>query len=179
MSETEPLQLHVVHDDESRPAERWEDIYRREVDLIFRFIHVRTGNRADAEDICAQVFLRALPRLQAGAEGHSIHSYLLATARTALADHWADRFKVPVTSLPDEFLPPALREEAPGRDHGDRVRLVLSRLPERERKLLELRFLRGYSVKEAAAALGVSIANCKVIQLRALRRAAALDGGAS
>ena len=45
-------------------------------------------------------------------------------------------------------------------------------LPDNYRRILELRFLQGYSVREAAAALGVSVANAKVLQHRALRLAA-------
>ncbi|WP_297650014.1 sigma factor-like helix-turn-helix DNA-binding protein [Pseudonocardia sp.] len=39
---------------------------------------------------------------------------------------------------------------------------------------MKLRFLHSYSVKDAAAALGVSVANAKVLEHRALRRAAEL-----
>jgi RNA polymerase sigma-70 factor (ECF subfamily) len=38
--------------------------------------------------------------------------------------------------------------------------------------VLELRFLEGCSIKEAAQALSVSVANAKVLQHRALRLAA-------
>ena len=42
------------------------------------------------------------------------------------------------------------------------------------RRVLELRFLQGYSLREAASALNVTISNIKVLQHRALRRAAEL-----
>ncbi|MDQ6774491.1 MAG: ECF-type sigma factor [Candidatus Dormibacteraeota bacterium] len=45
-------------------------------------------------------------------------------------------------------------------------------LPDRPRRLLELRFLRGYSVKEAAREMGLTEANARVIQFRASRTAA-------
>jgi RNA polymerase sigma-70 factor (ECF subfamily) len=50
---------------------------------------------------------------------------------------------------------------------------ILDSLPDNYRSVLEFRFLRGYSIRETAAAMGVSVANAKVLQLRALRRAAA------
>ena len=50
---------------------------------------------------------------------------------------------------------------------------ILDSLPDNYRNVLEFRFLRGYSIRETAAAMGVSVANAKVLQLRALRRAAA------
>src|ERR1700686_4474793 len=42
----------------------WEAVYRDHVMAVHRFAAARTGNRPDAEDITAQVFLRALPRLR-------------------------------------------------------------------------------------------------------------------
>jgi RNA polymerase sigma-70 factor (ECF subfamily) len=49
---------------------------------------------------------------------------------------------------------------------------VLSCLPARARSVLELRFLHGYSVEETAQALGITPGNVKVIQHRALAKAA-------
>jgi DNA-directed RNA polymerase specialized sigma24 family protein len=58
------------------------------------------------------------------------------------------------------------------REHEVDVSPILDRLPSNYRSVLEFRFLRGYSIRETAAAMGVSVANAKVLQLRALRRAA-------
>jgi RNA polymerase sigma-70 factor (ECF subfamily) len=73
----------------------------------------------------------------------------------------------------EEHADPA-RTEDPART-PQRVTRILSGLSERHRMILTLRFLRGYSVKEAASELGVSVANAKVLQYRALRKAAGLD----
>ena len=59
------------------------------------------------------------------------------------------------------------------REHDVDVSPILDGLPDNYRSVLEFRFLRGYSIRETAAAMGVSVANAKVLQLRALRRAAA------
>jgi RNA polymerase sigma-70 factor (ECF subfamily) len=71
-------------------------------------------------------------------------------------------------------------------DQGDRqddrsaarVDSVLRRLPEHYRRVLELRFLQRLSVAETARAMGVSHGNAKVLQYRALRKAALLEDGA-
>jgi RNA polymerase sigma-70 factor (ECF subfamily) len=44
-------------------------------------------------------------------------------------------------------------------------------LPERYRRILELRFLRSYTLREAADELGITVGNAKVLQHRALARA--------
>ena len=57
-------------------------------------------------------------------------------------------------------------------DAPDRVRGLLAKLPDNYRRILELRFLQAFSVREAASQMGVSVANAKVLQHRALRMAA-------
>src|SRR5205809_976102 len=52
-----------------------------------------------------------------------------------------------------------------------RVDSLLATLPESYRRVLELRFLRGYSVRETAQELNLSETNVKVLQFRALNRA--------
>lgn len=67
------------------------------------------------------------------------------------------------------------REDWAPDDPRLRADRILAALPDRQRRILTLRFLQGCSVKEAAAELGVTVANAKVLQHRALRRAAGLD----
>ena len=51
------------------------------------------------------------------------------------------------------------------------VERILQTLPVTYRRVLELRFLRGYSIRETALELGLSQANVRVMQFRALNRA--------
>ena len=163
-----PPPLHLV----APASPDWETIYRENVVAVYRFVHARIGNRPDAEDITAQTFLRAMPRLRAGASDAEVRGYLFATARTALADHWSNNYGI-TRDTDIELLsvsPPEISE-------GDGVRraaALLERLPENYRRVLELRFLRGYSVRETAREMGVTESNAKVLQFRALRRAAAI-----
>ena len=54
------------------------------------------------------------------------------------------------------------------------VRGLLKRLPDQYARVLELRFLHRLSVAETASTLGISHGNAKVLQYRALRKAALL-----
>ncbi|MBS2532032.1 sigma-70 family RNA polymerase sigma factor [Catenulispora sp. NF23] len=157
----------------------WEAIYADNIERIYRLMYAKVGNRQDAEDLTSQVFLTALGPLRATASVGEVRSYLLATARTVLAAHWRATLghqvtviDVDVVSLEDVSEPG--REERAGRT-DERIGAILSGLTERHRAILTLRFLRGYSIKAAAAELGVTVANAKVLQHRALRRAAGLD----
>jgi DNA-directed RNA polymerase specialized sigma24 family protein len=85
---------------------QWEAVYRETAVIVYRFIYARVGNRPDAEDLTTQVFIRALPRLRLPAAIEEIRSYLLATSRTVLADHWRRHYDVQLAAL-DDGLPAA------------------------------------------------------------------------
>jgi RNA polymerase sigma factor (sigma-70 family) len=153
----------------------WESVYRDNVVRLYRLMYARVGNRADAEDLTSEVFSTALPPLRLASSKGEVRSYLLATATTVLAAHWRRRLGQPITSIdPDTDLAhlsdtgPA--ESQPG-DAPQRADRILGALPERYRRILELRFLEACSVREAAQAMGVSVGNAKVLQHRALRMA--------
>ena len=104
-----------------------------------------------------------------------VRAYLRATARTVLAAHWRETLGREITSIED-IEQPADSEEAIS-TAPQRVAQVLDRLPDRYRRILESRFLRGNSIKESATELGISVANAKVLQHRALRLAAQVNDG--
>jgi RNA polymerase sigma-70 factor (ECF subfamily) len=135
-------------------------------------MYAKVGNHPDAEDLTAEVFLAALRPLRLGASRGEVRSYLVATARTVLAGYWRRRMGVQVTSIDPETAAGYLDDRSPPSDAPVRARRLLDALPERYRRILELRFLDALSIKEAARAMRISVANAKVLQHRALRMAA-------
>ena len=153
----------------------WESVYRDNVERLYRLIYARVGNRPDAEDLTSEVFRTALGPLRLGASKGEVRSYLLVTAQTVLASHWRRTFGLPVTSIDPESDIDYLAEPSANEDPGDapqRAGKILAALPDRYRRILELRFLEACTIKEAARSMDVSVANAKVLQHRALRMAA-------
>ncbi|OBA61744.1 RNA polymerase subunit sigma [Mycobacterium sp. 1100029.7] len=175
---TGPRPLRAVPDQGFPGYPDWEAVYQDNADWVYRTLFARVGNRADAEDLTTEVFLAALRPLRLTASVGEVRAYLRATARTVLAAHWRETLGREITSIDDIEQPPESEEAistAPAR-----VAQVLQNLPDRYRHILELRFLQGSSIKESAAQLGISVANAKVLQHRALRLAAQVnDGGQS
>ena len=165
----DPRVLQLIDGD--RPLD-WEGVYREHVSSIYRLMYYKVGNQHDAEDLTSQVFLEALPRLRASASSGEIHMYLVTTARTKLAEHWRRRLGVQVTTI-DENLVMA-EAQAPLTDPLPRIRRILAKLPPNYRRVLELRFLERCSVGETAKRMGISAGNARVVQHRALQRAAEL-----
>src|SRR6476619_6596798 len=159
MAQREPTAragLRVVADTGSCYPD-WAAVYADNAIWVYRMIVKRIGNVPDAEDLTAEVFLAALRPLRTTATVAQVRGYLRA-----------------ITSIDDV---PEVSHEA---DHAvdiaaaQQVRRVLASLPDNYRRILDLRFLQGRSINESATQMGVSVANAKVLQHRALRRAAAL-----
>ena len=143
-----------------------------ELERVYAFIYRRVGNRADAEDLTQEVAMKAVPRLRPGAPAASIRGYLFATARTELARFWALRFGLPEEELQEDLVDPELQDPRDETGAMRAVRRILDELPANYARVLELRFLRGYSAKEIARELGSTVGGVRVMQLRALRAAA-------
>ncbi|HEX4755326.1 MAG TPA: sigma-70 family RNA polymerase sigma factor [Candidatus Dormibacteraeota bacterium] len=153
----------------------WDTIYRRNIISIYRLLYSKVGNRADAEDLTSQVFLSALPHIRPASSPGEAHAYLVATTRTVLADHWRRRLGIQVTVIDDNAIAANTPEDDDNAvDSLPRIQRLLDMLPPNYRRILTLRFLEMHSVRSAATAMGVSIANARVLQHRALRRAAEL-----
>jgi RNA polymerase sigma factor (sigma-70 family) len=149
----------------------WEAVYRDNIGPVHRLMFAKTGNRPDAEDLTTEVFLAVLRPLKLPASAGQVRAYLLATCRTVLARYWARTLGQQVTTLTED--PGEVFSTAdPLSPAPQRAERILAALPERYRRILQLRFLDACTVAEAAQALGVSVANAKVLQHRALRRAA-------
>ena len=154
----------------------WDAIYVDNVTRIYRLMYAKVGNRPDAEDLTAEVFVAAFGPLRVSASRGEVRGYLLATARTVLAGYWRRRLGVEVTAIDSdaEWRGPEEPERPSPAPEG--VARVLGSLPERYRQILELRFLRAMSIKEAAREMDVTVGNAKVLQHRALRLAAKASG---
>jgi RNA polymerase sigma factor (sigma-70 family) len=170
--ESDATRLRVVDADSYTD---WESVYRDNIERLYRLMYARVGNRADAEDLTSEVFRTALGPLRLASSKGEVRSYLLTTAQTVLASHWRRTLGASVTTIDPESDMTSLVEPSGLEERSDapqRAGKILAALPDRYRRILELRFLEACSIKEAAHAMGVSVSNAKVLQHRALRMAA-------
>lgn len=158
----------------------FEQVYDSHVVGIYRFIYARVGNHPDAEDLTAQVFVRAVEQLDTTRDPGQIAAWLYRVAHNATADYWRAFYRLPLVGTDhvapgwepvDEGQQP---ETVPDDTARRRVQALLRRLPDHYRRVLELRFLERKTVAETADAMGISSGNARVLQYRALRRAALL-----
>lgn len=147
---------------------------------IYSFIYAKVGNRETAEDLTSQVFLKATRWLAEDRSADSVRSWLYTTARSTIVDYWREQSER--QSVPLDDLDTVLFRGTDGEEEVRRTRTwalrILDTLPEREREVLRLRFLHGYSAVEIGQTLGLTPGNVRILQMRAIRRAASLHATA-
>ena len=124
-----------------------------------QFIAARVADRATAEDILQDVFLKIQNRLGQLQDPAKLQSWLYLVARNAIIDHHRTRketTEVP-ESLPAE--PPAHDVEV--EDLKAAFRRLIDSLPKAYRDALVLTEFEGLTQKEMAARLGISLSGAK------------------
>lgn len=154
--------------------EAYAELYDRYVDVVYRYLHYRTGSRSLAEDLTSETFLRALRRLDSFVwQDRDIAAWFLAIARNLVLDHYKSasyRLEVSTADMLDADHPDSGIEDAVVSTLEAAALLgAVRRLKTDQQECLVLRFLQGMSVAETAAVMGRSEGAIKQLQLRAVR----------
>ena len=156
-----------------RDLARFADLYEIYFDRVYAYVARRVGDRAETEDLVADVFQQALANLRRFEwRGAPFSAWLYRIA----AHHIADRSQ---RLGRERAIDPAPEvEEADQEQAQDRARIftLVRLLPEDQRKVLELRFVEGKSTRETAEALGRSEGAIKQLQFRGLENLRAAIG---
>ncbi|MBI4788947.1 MAG: sigma-70 family RNA polymerase sigma factor [Chloroflexi bacterium] len=155
----------------SHDARAFTRLYDRYVDRIFRYIYYKLGSRADAEDLTAQVFLKAWEAI-----GHyrvterPFSAWLYRIAHNLVVDHF--RVQRPVLSIDEVALPEArasdLDELALQHLTADTLKRAIARLTPDQRQVILLRFIEGYDTEQVALIMGKGEGAVRTLQHRAL-----------
>ena len=128
-------------------------LYERYVDKIYNYIYYRTGNVADAEDLTARVFMRAMKHIgNYDDRGVPFSAWLYRIAHNLIANWYRDRSRRKILSL-DDVSQWSVQEEGPeslAQFLEDREALLatIRRLPAERQELLILKFVERLSNKE-------------------------------
>jgi RNA polymerase sigma-70 factor (ECF subfamily) len=159
-------------------ADAFDQIYRRYLDTVFRFVYFRVGSRPLAEDLTAETFLRALKRISSFTwQGRDLGAWLVTIARNLVADHFkSGRYRLEVSTgdvldADREDRGPEGSPELAVVDHITNVALLgaVRQLNPEQQECIVLRFLQGFSVAETAQAMGKNEGAIKALQYRAVR----------
>ncbi len=159
----------------------FQTLYQENHGRIYRYAYESVKNHEEAEDLTSDIFFKAVRGVKYERGRKVTRLWLVQVARTTIADYWRARPRVAIYSL--EALAeagwegPAEASATSSSTLVDRIQRILQALPQHYRDVLTCRFLLSLSIRETAFRMGVTEGNVKVLQFRALKRAAAVEPG--
>jgi RNA polymerase sigma-70 factor (ECF subfamily) len=160
-------------------AEAFGQLYDHYVTLVHRYVHNRVGDRATAEDVTSETFVRALRRIDSlSFQGRDVGAWLVTIARNIVLDHVKSsryRLEVATADMRDADRATDGPEDAVVAHLTNRELLAcVQQLGSEQQECIVLRFIHGLSVAETAAIMGKKDGAIKALQHRAVRRLAGL-----
>jgi RNA polymerase sigma-70 factor (ECF subfamily) len=148
-------------------------LYDEYYNKIVRDIFARIGDRAGAEDMAGEVFLKALESLNSYKErGIPMHAWLFKIAHNLVVDYLrqvAKRKTVPIDTV-EVANESNLQATAETNIELARVAKALDQLTAAQRQVIELRFFGGLTSEEAGRVLNKSGGAVREMQSAAIRR---------
>jgi RNA polymerase sigma-70 factor (ECF subfamily) len=158
-------------------------LYDKYVDVVFRYVLFRVGDRALAEDVTSETFLRALRRISTVSyQGRDVGAWFVTIARNLVLDHVkSSRYRLEVTTAEISDSSSGSNSGIGGPEHAvlaaatnAELMSCVAKLNPDQQECIVLRFLQGMSVAETAVIMGRNEGAIKALQHRAVRRLAQL-----
>ena len=152
---------------------RFRPLYQRYYEPIFRFLFRRTASEDLAADLCSQVFLKALQRIDRYQyRGVPFSAWLFRIASNELAQHYRSVKALRTVSVTDDSLGDLADEMEVEENMWQIPDMVaaLDQLRPDDVNLIELRFFEQRPFKEIADILNITESNAKVRTYRILER---------
>ena len=156
-------------------ADAFGQLYDLHVDAVYRHIFYRMGNWDEAEELTAEVFLRAWQSVRRfRPQGYSCRGWLFKIGDNLVIDRFRRRARRPMAES-GEADPGPLVEEIVGKSfEQERLRRAMAKLPPDQQQVLILRFVEGMKAKEVAALMKKNEGAIRTMQFRSLKALRAL-----
>lgn len=159
---------NLVREAVAGDQEAFAQLYEVNFDRIYRYVYLKIGDRAEAEDMTQQVFLSALRSITSFKwQGTPFTAWLFRIAHNQIVDHLRRKTRRPVLMDIDETLPGSGGDP----EHMVELSLNIERLSEAtrhltksQREVLSLRFAGGLSIEEVSKAMGKKPGAVKALQ---------------
>ena len=157
-----------------RDPAMFRPLYDRYYEAIFLYIFRRTTDEALTADLCSQVFLKAMQRIDRYEyKGVPFSAWLYRIASNEIAQHFRKAKKKRTVTLEDAPVGDLMQELQEGGDleaYLPQLIEALDQLKEKDLQLIELRFFEGLPYKEIADIMDITENNAKVRTFRILNR---------
>ena len=154
------------------PASPWTDVFTEFRPKLERYIGQRVSDPTLAEDLTAQVFMKAMAAERQGTGAHSNRTaWLYRIAHNLVIDHYRERDRRPTITLMDNGNPLGATNDDPlcaalAAVDATALHRAIARLPGDQGTVVRLR-LEGFGFDEIARVLDNTIGAVKALQHRA------------
>jgi len=153
--------------------ERLSELFERHQRRLFAFFLRLAGDRAAAEDLVQEVFVRMLKYRHTYRSEAEFTPWMFGVARNAAVDHYRARPALELQENPEAPEPEAPTvhpvERLEKREQSARLQTALARLPRDKRELLLLARFGEMKYEAIGELLGISVGAVKVRVHRALK----------
>ncbi len=154
-----------------RDRQAFAKLYDLYVDKIYKYIYYKSGRTDEAEDLTAQVFLKAWEAIAHYKwEGYPFSTWLYRIAHNQMIDYYRthrETFPLDTARAKESVIDPL--EAAERTFTSGQIRAALHHLTHDQQRVIVLRFLEGYSTSEVAAIMDKDPDAIRALQHRALR----------
>ncbi len=169
--EAEYNEERVIRAAQAGDREAFASLYEAHVDRVYHYLLRRMGQPADAEDVTAEVFIRAMKALKSfELRGAPFVAWLLRIAHNTAVNHMkkqSRRQEVPLLdNLPDVNDPAELALNQVASEDVSRAMRGLTAL---QRQVITLRYMAQLSIAETAAKMERTEGAIKFLQHSAIR----------
>jgi RNA polymerase sigma-70 factor (ECF subfamily) len=165
---TDELLMEAVKNGDLQQASALFERYNKR---IFNFLARLTMDRALAEDLTQNVFLRIIKYRNSYREGARFQSWIYQVARNVFSDHYQAHKNKFSDFVDVEKVSDSLYDTADGDTLDEQERLLqrsMAKLSEEQRELLILTRFQHMKYEEVAAIMDTTVANIKVKVHRAI-----------
>jgi RNA polymerase sigma-70 factor (ECF subfamily) len=169
----------LVHRAQEGDAEAFGQLYDHYVTMVHRYAYHRVGDRAMAEDVTSETFVRALRRIDSlSFQGRDVGAWLVTIARNIIRDHVKSsryRLEVVTAEMRDaDSISEGPEDAVVTHLTNQELLACVQQLGSEQQECIVLRFIHGLSVAETAQIMGKNDGAIKALQHRAVRRLAGL-----
>jgi RNA polymerase sigma-70 factor, ECF subfamily len=177
MAPAEQSDHALIQRAQQHDADAVAELYHRYSGQIYRFCLFRVGDEASAQDLAEDVFLNMVEALPKYVDrGLPFGAWLFRIAHRRVVDHYRRKGRHPMDQLRESLPDSQPGPEVVAAQHSETLRLnqAMAQLSYDYRLVLQLRFVEGFDLDQAALTMQKSVGATKIMQHRALRQLAVL-----
>lgn len=150
----------------------FKEIYSQLWMKVYKYIYYLIQNKEEAEELSQEIFHKIYVKYKHNKiEKDKVQQYIFRSAKNAVIDRWRQNGrKTKIITMDDMSYFDIDKHQENRITEGIAVRQAMDELDEDARVVIELRIIRGYSVKEVSKIMDKPEGTIKSLQFRALKK---------